>query len=91
MLTVGRESVAYAPHVLTEDQAAEGIVKRGVFGVVFNDVYDKLRTPEVRASAAVVWEVENIHDPPAHVRAVRPKFWTTGVLKMQEGKMYKIV
>ena len=60
------------------------MIKRGVFGALFRDQTKALPT----AAAAVVWEVQKSLNPPAMLKAYKPKLWLLGSLKMDATKVY---
>jgi hypothetical protein len=83
---MGKETTAYVSHPLTDEQAAAGVLKRGVLGAVFAGQTNKL--PSMMAMP--IWEVDTILDPPAHVRPIRPKVWTLGMMTLESGYYYKL-
>lgn len=86
-VTPNGKGTTFVPHSLTDEQLASSVLKRGIAGALFKGKFEKLPT----SNGAIIFEVEPITDPPAHVRAVRPKFWFVGTLRMKHGIMYKLV
>jgi len=85
-VTTNEKTAAFVPHPLTDEILASSTLKRGLAGALFSGKLDKLPT----MNGAIKFEVEPVTDHPAHLRAVRPKFWFLGSLKMKPGIMYKL-
>ena len=76
----------FAPTELTDTQASETLVKRGVIGAVFSNSMSKLPAKD----AALCWEVEVTRDPPAQIRPCKPKMWLMGRARVKAGVYYRV-
>ena len=83
-LELKKQAVAFIGDRLDDSTLAQSVMKRGVFGSVFRD--DPKALPN--AGGAVVWEVQKSLNPPAMLKAYKPKLWLLGALKMDATKVY---
>lgn len=58
--------------------------KRACLGAAFATNYDALPA----TNASVVWEMEEVADPPAHLRPTKPKMWLLGTTVLKAGFYY---
>ena len=89
--TVSAESIVkFWPTALTDSEAADTSVKRAQFGAIWLTQLDRLVELSDESSLKLVWEVEIASEPPAMIRALKPKLWFVGELEMQRGYFYKL-
>ena len=89
--TVRAESIVkFWPTALTDSEAADTSVKRAQFGAIWLTKLDRFVELSDESSLKLVWEVEIASEPPAMIRALKPKLWFVGELEMQRGCFYKL-
>jgi len=81
------KSVGFIPDQLDDSACSQTVLKRSVFGAVFNDRKEKM--PQ-SGDVGVVWEVALDTNPPAQIKALKPKFWVKGKLAMKADHIYQI-
>ena len=81
------KTLGFIPDSLDDRALAETVLKRSVFGAVFNDCKDKM--PQ-SGDVGVIWEVALDTNPPAQIKALKPKFWVKGKLAMKPDHVYQI-
>ena len=64
---------------------AQPVLKRAVAGALYRDNYSKLRSE----TTDVVWEIQKCLNPPACLKAFKPKVYMLGTLRM-EGMLYEL-
>lgn len=86
-LTICAKTMAFFPDSLDDQTMAQTQLKRATFGAIFNGHRDSL--PQ-SAEYGVIWEVTLDKNPPAQIKALKPKFWLKGKLPMKADHVYKI-
>ena len=76
----------FVPTDLTDAQMTETVQKRSTLGACFNGHINSL--PNTHAK--VMWECEEVDQPPAHLRPTKPKLWLLGCLELDEGFFYQL-
>ena len=88
LITVDPSTVGFVPDKLDDGTAASTVLKRSTFGAVFMDgQFGKL--PKTH-DFSVVWEGQMNCDPPATVRALKPKYWLKGQIRMKADHVYRL-
>lgn len=87
-LTLGlkKQARAFIGDRLDDNTLAQSVIKRGVFGAVFRGEPKALPT----SGGAIVWEVQKSLNPPAMLKAYKPKLWLLGALTMDATKVYAL-
>ena len=76
--------MAFVVDRLEDAALAQSTLKRAQAGAVLRDDFGKLPT----STGAVLREVAKNLNPPATLRASKPKLWLLGQLTMDAGKVY---
>ena len=82
------ERLVFAPQALTDQQLASGLLKRGAAGASFLGRFEKLYSLQ---HAQVVWDVQLKPEPPAMLRASKPKLHLRATVKLEKVFVYKLV
>ena len=86
-LTICAKTMAFFPDSLDDQTMAQTQLKRATFGAIFNG--HRVSLPQ-SAEYGVIWEVTLDKNPPAQIKALKPKFWLKGKLPMKADHVYKI-
>ena len=75
------------PTRVTDEQVAEGTLKRAVAGAVYMDNMTKLQQYE---NAKVIWQCGFQTQAPALIKPTKPKFYMTCSTQLEPGFFYKL-
>ena len=79
-------AVAFIGDRLDDVTLAQPVLKRAVAGALYRDNYSKLRSE----TTDVVWEIQKCLNPPACLKAFKPKVYMLGTLRMEAGMLYEL-
>ena len=83
-LAAKKNGSCFVTDKLSDAVLAQETLKRATAGAALRD---NLGLMPQRA-ATVLWETTTSHNPPACIRAVKPKLWLVGRLSLTSGKAY---
>ena len=79
--------IHFAPAALSDAQMAEGSLKRAACGASFLGRFNKLTS---LTHAKVLWEVQVKVEPPAILKALKPKLHLISRVKLEKNFYYKL-
>ena len=79
--------IHFAPTALTDSQMAEGSLKRAACGACFLGRLAKLNN---LSHAKVLWDVQLKVEPPASLKALKPKLHLVSRVKLEKDFFYKL-
>ena len=82
------QRLSFSPVALTDQQMAQSIVKRASCGAVFLGRLEKIYA---LTSCQVIWDVQVKQEPPASLRASKPKLHFRAKTTLFKDFVYKLV
>lgn len=82
------QRLSFCPTALSDQQIASGVLKRAAAGAAFVSCFDKLYR---LTSCHIIWDVQVKQEPPATIRACKPKLHLAANVKLQKDFFYKLV
>ena len=79
--------IHFAPASLSDAQMAEGSLKRAACGASFLGRFSKLNS---LTHAKILWEVQVKVEPPAILKALKPKLHLVSRVKLEKDFYYKL-
>ena len=80
--------IHFAPTALSDSQMAEGSLKRAASGASFLGRMSKLNG---LTHAKILWDVQMQVEPPACIKALKPKLHLVSRVKLEKNFYYKLV